>query len=54
MQYIISAPLTKLYSFNVTEEVLTEFVMILRRFMKKHIDREFNSEELLGMEGIKG
>lgn len=47
MQYVISSPLNKLYSFNVSEEVLTELRMIMSRFMKKHIEKEFNSEELL-------
>lgn len=47
MQYIVSAPLDKLYNFNVSEEVLCELRMVLGRFMKKHIDKEFKSEELL-------
>ncbi len=47
MQYIISAPINKLYNFNVSEDVLTELRMIMSRFMQKHVDKEFNSEELL-------
>lgn len=47
MQYIISTKLEKLYSFNVSDEVLNELRMILGRWKSKHIDKEFKSEELL-------
>ena len=47
MQYIVSARMDKLYTFTVSDQVLREFQMVLKRFMKKHIDKEFKSEELL-------
>ena len=47
MQYIISSPVGKLYTFTVTDEVLTELSMVLGRWMSKYIDKEFKSLEML-------
>ena len=47
MQYIVSAGMDKLYTFTVSNQVLREFQMVMNRFMKKHIDKEFKSEEIL-------
>lgn len=47
MQYVVSARYDRLYNFTVSGKVLKEFEMVMNRFMKKHIDREFKSEELL-------
>lgn len=47
MQYIISSPVGKLYTFTVTEEVLTELSMIMGRWMSRYVDKEFKSLEML-------
>jgi len=47
MQYIISSPIEKLYSFTVTDEVLTELSMVMGRFSAGHIDRQFKSLEFI-------
>ncbi len=47
MQYIISSPVGKLYTFTVTEQVLTELSMVLGRWMSRYVDREFKSLEML-------
>lgn len=48
-QYIISAPLEKLFAFTVTEEVLSEIAWIMDRFRKKWIDHTFHSLEILSV-----
>lgn len=47
LQYIISAPLNKLYSFTVTREVFTELKMVMERFRSRHIEKKFKSLEVL-------
>jgi DNA repair protein RecO (recombination protein O) len=47
MQYILSAPLSKLYSFQVSETVLLSLERILNEYMAGCIDRRFHSLELL-------
>lgn len=47
LQYIVTSDLDKLYTFVVTDEVMAEINMVVKRFIKKHIDKEFKSEELL-------
>ena len=49
MQYIVSSPAERLYSFQVTEEVLRCLEWILNEYMDCYIDRDFHSLELLGM-----
>lgn len=49
MQYIVSTPLEKLYSFQVTEGVLGALEHILDDYMARYIDREFHSLELIQM-----
>lgn len=43
MQFIISSSIEKLYSFTVSEQVLTELAMVMGRWRSKYIDREFKS-----------
>lgn len=47
MQFIITAPINKLFTFKVTEQVLSQMETIIRGYIDKHIDRKFNSLEFL-------
>lgn len=47
MQYIVTAPLEKLYSFQVTEKVLFTLEQILGEYMERYIDKRFHSLELI-------
>ncbi len=47
MQYIISSSISKLYSFTVADEILTELSMVIGRWRSKYIDKEFKSLDFL-------
>lgn len=47
LQYIISSQLEKLYTFNVSEQVLMQMEKIVGRYMKIHVDKQFKSLEFL-------
>lgn len=47
LQYIISAPIGRLYTFKVSDEVMTELSMVMSRWLAVHCDREFKTLELL-------
>lgn len=47
MQYVISADIKRLYTFSVTDEVLTELTMVMGRWMAKCVDKTFKSLELI-------
>lgn len=47
MQFIASAPVEKLYTFTVSEEVLNNLRKILERYMSIYIDKQFKSLEIL-------
>lgn len=47
MQFVLSTPVEKLYSFTVREEVLMEFKTLMDRYRKSYIDHKFKSLELL-------
>ncbi|SHO47791.1 DNA repair protein RecO [Anaerocolumna xylanovorans] len=49
MQYILSASLTKLYTFTVSEEVLKELEDCVDNHAKRQIDRELKSLKILKM-----
>lgn len=49
IQYIISAPPERLYSFQVTEEVLSVLEGIMNAYMDCYIDRKFHSLEFLDL-----
>ena len=47
MQYIIATPIGKLYTFTVSEEVLRQLQVCMKRFLRMHIEYEMKSLELL-------
>lgn len=47
LQYIITAKLSKLYTFNVKEEVLAEMERIVSPYLLNSVDKEFKSLEFL-------
>lgn len=47
LQYIISSPIGRLYTFKVSDEVMTELSMVMSRWIAVHCDRKFKSLELL-------
>ncbi len=49
LQYIVSSELNRLYTFSVTDEVLLELKMILKKLRKLNIDVIIKSEELLSL-----
>ncbi|MDO4621876.1 MAG: DNA repair protein RecO [Eubacteriales bacterium] len=49
IQYIMQAPLTKLYTFAVTEEILRELSRTLERHMRRVLDRQIKSKQILEM-----
>ncbi|MBE5902072.1 MAG: DNA repair protein RecO [Lachnospiraceae bacterium] len=49
LQFIAATPVEKLYTFQVTPEVLREMGKIIDEFMKRHLDRSFKSLEFIRM-----
>jgi DNA repair protein RecO (recombination protein O) len=47
MQFIISSPIEKLFTFKVSDEVLSELRTILKKYIKMYIDKEFKSLPIL-------
>ncbi|MCC8150658.1 MAG: DNA repair protein RecO [Lachnospiraceae bacterium] len=47
LQYIVSSPVEKLYTFMVTDEVLAEVSAVVEQYMAPYVDREFYSLSLL-------
>lgn len=47
LQYIISSPIGRLYTFMVSDEVMTELSMVMSRWLAIHCDKEFKSLELI-------
>lgn len=47
LQYILSAPVDKLYTFQVSEEVFCEIDGVVERYFKQHVTKKFNSLEIL-------
>lgn len=47
LQYIVCTDIGKLYTFTVSDEVLTELRMITGRCMHSYLDRKMNSLEIL-------
>lgn len=47
MQYIVASSIEKLYSFQVTEEVLEELDQLMERYKEVYIEKKFKSLEIL-------
>ena len=47
MQYIISTPVEKLYTFTVSGEVLAELRMVMDRWRERYLDKTMKSLEIL-------
>lgn len=47
MQYIISSSIEKLYTFTLSENALGELLHCMRSYLKRYVEREFKSLELL-------
>lgn len=47
MQFIIASPIEKLFTFNVSDEVLMELKLILKRYISTYIDKAFKSLPIL-------
>ena len=49
VSYIMSSSIEKLYTFTVSETVLSEMIRIAEKYRYHYIDREFKSLEMLSM-----
>lgn len=47
MQFVITAKIEKLYTFLIKERILEELEFVMRRYMKIHVEHEFNSLKIL-------
>lgn len=47
MQYILSIPLQRLYSFVLKEDIFLEFQWIVKRFFRIHVEHRFKAAEML-------
>ena len=47
MQFIITSKTEKLFTFVVSEKVLSELGFIMKRYMSRYVDKAFNSLEIL-------
>ena len=47
MQYILATPLEKLFTFTVSDEVLSELCTAMDQFLAKHVGHKMKSEEML-------
>lgn len=47
LQYIVSSPIEKLYTFAVTEPVLEELKQVAGEYMRRFVGRDFKSLEVL-------
>ena len=47
MQFIESSKIEKLYTFNVTAQVLRQLGNVMKRLMDTYVDNKFKSLEIL-------
>ena len=48
MQFIISTPIEKLYTFSVSEQVLNELTSVMREYMGYYVHHDFKSLQIFG------
>ena len=49
LQYIVSSSIEKLYTFTVSDEVLSQLKRVLKQYIEMHVDKRFKSLEILEM-----
>ena len=49
LQYIVSSPVEKLYTFVVSDEVLSQLKRVMKQYIEKYVDKRFKSLEILEM-----
>lgn len=49
MQYIVSSPVEKLYTFVLKDKVLEELGDVVKAYLERYIDKRFKSQEILEM-----
>ena len=49
LQYIVSSPIEKLYTFTVSDEVLEQLKRIMKQYIGMYVDKQFKSLEILEM-----
>lgn len=47
LQYIVSSPIEKLYTFTVSDEVLRQLKLIMKQYIGLYVDKTFKSLEIL-------
>ncbi len=47
IQYVLSAPLNKLYTFQVADDVFREIDTVIGSYFSQHVTKKFNSLEIL-------
>lgn len=53
MQYIVSAPVERLYTFTVSADVRKDLEAVMDQYLKLHIDRKFKTLDMLELIGEK-
>ena len=48
LQYIVSSPVARVYSFQVSDEVLSELTHIMKEYMAYYVHHEFRSLKIFG------
>ena len=43
MQYIVTAPVEKLYTFTVTEEVFEQIAKLIQYYMHQYVEKELKT-----------
>lgn len=47
LQFIIASPIEKLFTFNVSDEVLMELKLLMKRYINTYVDKAFKSLPIL-------
>lgn len=49
LQYIISTPIQKVYTFAISDEVLAEMKSIMKQYLRRYVGKSFKTLEILEM-----